>query len=201
MTMHSWTQTALAAGVFVLAAGGAQAACDVDKPGSALTLMEAAKVYHCLEKELHAGYLQGDKRWIPSEFVTDYRSWKAASDFPAAPGFHGERYLVTFVNPVGEAEYMQFKEENVTMPAGSVLAKESFTVNDAGKVSKGPLFLMQKVAEGSSPATGDWYYMAITPDGLPMTMDVVSACSDCHQGNFGQRDGLGYPLEEARAKP
>jgi hypothetical protein len=199
--MHSWTRTALAAGGFVLIAGGAQAACDVDKPGSELTLMEAAQVYHCLEKELHAGYVQGDKRWIPSEFVAGYRGWKAASDFPAAPGFHGERYLVTFVNPVGEAEYMQFKEENVTMPAGSVLAKESFTVNGDGKVSKGPLFLMQKVATGTSPETGDWFYMAVTPDGMPMTMDVVSACSDCHQGNFGQRDGLGYPLEEARAKP
>ncbi|WP_051242834.1 cytochrome P460 family protein [Stappia stellulata] len=199
--MHIWAKTAFAAGVFVLAPGAAQAACDVDKPGSEMTHQEAAKVYHCLEKELHAGYMQGDKRWIPGDFVTDYRGWKAASDFPAAPGFHGERYLVTFVNPVGEAEYMRFKDEGAMMPAGSVLAKESFTINDEGKVSRGPLFLMEKVAAGSSPATGDWYYMAVTPSGTPMTMDVVSACSDCHQSNFGKRDGLGYPVEEVRAKP
>ncbi|SDT94321.1 cytochrome P460 family protein [Stappia sp. ES.058] len=199
--MHTSAKTALAAGVFALASGAAQAACDVDKPGYELTLQEAAQVYHCLEKELHAGYVQGDKRWIPSDFVTGYRGWKAASDFPAAPGFHGKRFLVTFVNPVGEAEYMQFKEENVTMPVGSVLAKESFTINDDGKVSKGPLFLMQKVAEGTSPATADWYYMAVMPGGAPMAVDVVSACSECHQGNFGQRDGMAYPIEEARAKP
>ncbi|WP_425088252.1 cytochrome P460 family protein [Stappia sp.] len=199
--MHSLTRMAIAAGAFFAASGVAQAACDVDKPGSELSLAEAATVYHCLEEELHAGYLQGDKRWIPSEFVSDYRGWKAASDFPAAPGFHGQRYLVTFVNPVGEAEYMQFKEEGAAMPAGSVLAKESFMVNDDGKVTKGPLFLMQKVAAGTSPETGDWYYMAVTPGGTPMTMDVVAACSECHQGNFGQRDGLGYPVEEARAKP
>uniref|UniRef100_UPI003BAD6076 cytochrome P460 family protein n=1 Tax=Stappia sp. TaxID=1870903 RepID=UPI003BAD6076 len=179
----------------------AEAACDVDKPGSELSLMDAAKLWHCLNEDLVAGYRTGDKRWIPEEFINDYRSWKAASDFPAASSVHGGRFLVTFVNPVGEKAYMQFAEEGVKMPEGSVLAKESYTVDEKGHVAKGPLFIMQKVADGTSPVTGDWYYMAVAPTGEPMAMDVITACSACHQASFGKRDGMGYPKPEARAKP
>lgn len=191
----------LAAAPSAVPSARAETSCDVAKPGSQLELLEAAKIWHCINQELVAGYKAGDKRWIPAEFVNDYRGWKAASDFPAASDVHGERFLVTFVNPVGEAEYMKFQETGTKMPEGSVLVKESYTVNEQGKVTHGPLFIMQKVAEGVSPVTGDWYYMAVTAQGEPMTMDVVTACSTCHQERFGKRDGMGYPQPAARAKP
>jgi len=193
-----WTTTLAAGALTAVSQGAALAACDPGKPGTELTQEEAAMLYDCLAEDLHAGYRQGDKRWIPAEFVDDYRSWTAASAFPAAPGFHGNRFLMTYVNAVGANVYMQYKEEDVAIPAGTVIAKESFAVDDAGRVQHGPLFLMQKVAAGTSPETGDWYYMAVTPTGAPMTMNVITACSECHQGNFGDRDGLGYPVPEAR---
>lgn len=84
------------------------------------------------------------------------------------------------------------------IPAGTVIAKESFAVTDKGKVQKGPLFLMQKVAAGTSPETMDWYYMAVAPNGTPMAVPVMTACNRCHMGNYGDRGGLGYPIEEAR---
>jgi len=114
-----------------------------------------------------------------------------------APGFHDNRFLITWVNSVGAAEYMRYAEDPA-IPAGTWIAKESFSVTDGGAVRPGPLFLMQKVAAGTSPETDDWYYMAVAANGSPMAVDVMSACSDCHQGAYGFQGGLGYPIEEAR---
>ena len=176
----------------------AHAACDVQLPGYELTGAQAQSVYDCLKADLQAGYQEGAKRWIPEDFVKDYPGWTAASAFPAAPGFHGGRFLVTYVNSIGAEEYLKYKPEDVQVPAGTKIAKESFAVDDDGKVSPGPLFLMEKVASGTSPETDDWYYMMVSPDGAPQAVDVMTACSECHQGNFGDQGGLGYPVEDAR---
>jgi len=184
-------------GTFAVSAPAANAACDPGKAASELTGAEAQAVYECIAADLQQGYAAGDKRWIPAEFVNDYRGWTRASSFPAAPGFHGERFLVTWVNSAGADAYLEYAE-NPTIPAGTVIAKESFGVSGDGKVQKGPLFLMQKVEAGVSPQTDDWYYMMVAPNGAPMAVEVISACSECHQGNFGHQGGLGYPVEEAR---
>lgn len=185
-----------AVSVSLLTAGGVLA-CDPGKPGSELTGAEAQTVYDCLAEALHDGYTTGAKQWIPADKVEDYRNWQRASSFPAAPGFHGNRFLSTWVNAVGADAYMQYAEDPA-IPAGTWIAKESFSVSDAGVASPGPLFLMQKVETGTSPETDDWYYMAVAPNGTPMAVEVISACSDCHQGAYGFQGGLGYPVEEAR---
>ena len=84
---------------------------------------EAQAVYDCLKAELYDGYQKGSKRWIPAEFVSDYRNWTPASTLPANPGVHSERFLFTYVNDVGAAAYLEFKEEGAKMPAGTVIAK------------------------------------------------------------------------------
>ncbi|MGS4945884.1 hypothetical protein ACVDG3_10440 [Meridianimarinicoccus sp. RP-17] len=183
-------------GASVLMAGGALA-CDPGKPGSELTGDEAQAVYDCLAEALHDGYTSGAKQWIPTDKVDDYRNWTLASSFPAAPGFHDNRFLLTWVNDVGAEEYLRYAE-NPKIPAGTWIAKESFSVNDDGNVRPGPLFLMQKVQAGTSPETDDWYYMLVAPNGSPMGVDVMTACSECHQGAYGFQGGLGYPVEEAR---
>lgn len=185
-----------ALGASLLMAGGALA-CDPGKPGAELTGAEAQEVYDCLAEALHDGYTTGAKQWIPADKVEDYRNWNRASKFPAAPGFHGNRFLSTWVNDTGAAEYMRYAE-NPSIPAGTWIAKESFSVTDAGESRPGPLFLMQKVEAGTSPETDDWYYMAVAPNGTPMAVNVITACSDCHQGAYGFQGGLGYPVEEAR---
>lgn len=178
----------------------AHAACDVDKPGYELSGDEAESVYDCLKADLQAGYREGPKRWISEDFVNDYPGWTKASAFPAAPGFHGGRFLVTYVNAIGADEYLKYKPEDVQVPAGTKIAKESFAINDDGKVSKGPLFLMEKVRAGTSPETGDWYYMMVAPNGAPQAVNVVTACSECHLENFSEQGGLGYPVEDARIR-
>ncbi len=198
MTIKSSLSFLLAGAALALALpGSAHAACEAGKSGSDLTGDEAQAVYECLSEDMAAGYAKGNKRWIPADYVANYRSWTLASKFPAAPGFHGERFLITWVNETGAAEYIKYAEDPA-IPAGTLIAKESFSVNDEGKATTGPLFLMEKVAAGTSPETDDWYYMMVDAKGRPQAVNVVAACSECHQGNFGHQGGLGYPVEEAR---
>lgn len=70
-------------GVICLAAAAytpaSAASCDPGKAGDELGPDEAQAVYDCIKDDLHAGYVRGPKRWIPAEFVADYRSWTPAS--------------------------------------------------------------------------------------------------------------------------
>jgi opacity protein-like surface antigen len=189
---------AIAAGVLCLSSTAQAAACDPGKDGNDLSFDEAQAVYDCIADELLAGYMTGGKHWIPAGYVADYRSWTAANTLPANPGFHGGRFLLTWVNSVGAEEYLKYKDEDVNIPAGTVIAKESFSVNKKGKVQKGPLFIMEKRVAGVSPETDDWYYMMVAPNGTPQPVPVMTACNECHMGNFGFQGGLGYPVEDVR---
>jgi len=173
------------------------AECKASKPGSELSFEEANVVYNCISDALLAGYNTGDKRWVNADHVANYRNWTQASTLPANPGFHTERFLMTWVNDVGASEYLKYAD-NPTIPAGTVLAKESFSVTEGGKVVKGPLFLMEKAPAGAAPKTDDWFYTMVSAKGAPQGINVVTACSECHQGNFGAQGGLGYPVEEVR---
>lgn len=190
-------RTPIFAAALTLVAGAASAACEADKPGAELSHAEAAEVYACLAEEMAAGYRSGPKRWIPEAYVDDYRDWRAASTAPAAPGFHGGRFLMTWVNPVGYDDYVEFRAEGAEMPSGTVIAKESFTVGEDGAAAAGPLFIMEKAAEGASPESGDWYYMMVSASGVPQAVDVMTACHECH-ASFEASDHLGYPVEEVR---
>ena len=197
--MRNTLKTVALAAAALMFSTAAHAACNAGKAGDSLSGAEAEKVYRCLADKLHAGYKKGGKGWINKSYVNDYRGWVKASTFPAAPGVHGDRFLVTYVNQTGADEYMKYAE-NPNIPAGTLIAKESFSVNKKGKAVAGPLFLMEKTAKGKSPETDDWYYMMVAPNGKPVAVNVMAACSTCHQGGVGHQGGLGYPVEEARVK-
>ena len=177
----------------------AKSKCDPNKAGDKLSFKEANKVYDCIKKSLLAGYLKGPKRWIPKSRVQNYRKWTAVSTLPANPGVHGGRFLYTYVNKVGAKEYLKYADKGVKMPAGTLIAKESFSVTKKGKVRPGPLFFMEKAKAGASPQSNDWFYYLVAPNGRPLAVKVMKACHECHSG-FAQRDNLGYPLEDARVK-
>ncbi len=187
-----------AAAILCLSAGAASADCRTTISADELTSAEAAGLYDCLKDDMLAGYSKGPKHWIPAEHVANYRSWVAASTAPAAPGQHGERFLMTWVNETGADAYMAFAEENVSIPAGTVIAKESFAVTEDGEAVPGPLFFMEKVRPGRSPETDDWFYMMVSANGAPVAVDVATACHACHAG-FAARDGVAYPDPEVRA--
>ena len=183
-------RTLIAAALLALA-GPAYAACETETKKADLTSEQVNALYDCIRDELRAGYAKSkDAR------AADYTGWKAAATGPAAPGPHGGRFLMTFVNETGFAEYVKYSDERGAMPVGSVLAKESFNVSKKGKVKKGPLFFMTKVAAGEADDFGNWVYAAYSPKGKTMKIKQ-KFCHDCH-GAYDTQDAMGYPDEDVR---
>lgn len=118
----------------------------------------------------------------------NYRSWYKATPEPETgdpTGFLGgvhdgtRAYRVVYVNEVGEA--VNRGEQGLPYPEGTILLKESFNNEAALNADRNPdLTLMIKLAQGMSPATGDWEY--VRPDGARGTGDsgLGAFCRDCH---------------------
>lgn len=176
----------------LLASSSAFAECTTEIKKDDLTNADARALYDCIKTELREGYAsQG------GENTLEYQSWKAAATGPAAPGFHGKRFLMTYVNEIGFEQYTKYSDENPVMPVGSIMAKESFNVSKKGKVQKGPLFFMTKVAAGGdADAFGNWVYAAFNPKGKAMKIKQ-KFCHDCHT-NYDDQDSMGYPVEDVR---
>lgn len=99
-----------------------------------------------------------------------------------------------FANAVGKA-YGDFEKAGV-MPVGAIIAKDSFAVTDDGGVYSGPLFLMEKMAAGFNPASRDWRYSMIMPDGSIFGVtkgqdaENVAFCVTCHRTAGDTNDHL-----------
>ena len=185
----------IAAAGLALAANSAAAADDCTNVGvEEFWDLEGAQVealYDCLEGKMAEGYAkEGDP--IASEF----RSWTVTQTRPAVAGPHGNRLLQTFANDIAAESYLKFSDE-IEMPVGSVLAKESISISKKKKTARpGPLFIMTKMEAGSIPETDDWLYGMVQPNGKPAKFKQ-SFCHNCHEG-WAEQDNLGYPLEEVR---
>lgn len=169
----------------------ADCAVDVEDP-FALEAAAIEEIYACIKDDLAAGYAtEGDA------VASAYRDWTVSSTRPAVAGAHGNRLLYTFANDIAAEQYLKYADEGVTMPVGSVLAKESITISAKKKAAvPGPLFIMTKGEAGSVPETNDWVYGGIQPNGKPMKFKQ-SFCHDCHIA-WEAQDMLAYPLEEVR---
>ncbi len=164
---------------------------DVEDPFD-LDAAAVDEIYDCIKAKMAQDYAkEGD------EVAVAYRDWTVTSTRPAVAGAHGNRLLQTFANDIAAEQYLKFADEDVVMPAGSVLAKESITISTKKKEAvTGPLFIMTKGEAGSSPDTGDWIYAGLQPNGKPMKFKQ-SFCHDCHV-SWEAQDMMAYPLEEVR---
>jgi len=151
---------------------------------------EVESFYACMEDWMKQCYAQNGH-----DVASVYRDWTVTSTRPAVAGAHSNRLLQTFANDIAAEQYLKFETEGVEMPAGSVLAKESFALKD-GKGVIGPLFIMTKLEEGASPETDDWKYSGLTNTGDEMRVSQ-SFCHDCHV-SWEAQDMMAYPLEEVR---
>lgn len=152
---------------------------------------EILALYECLDERMVTGYAAGGDP-VGSEF----RNWTVTSTRPAVAGPHGERLLQTFANDIAAPQYLEFAED-IVMPVGSILAKESITLSTQRQAARvGPLFIMTKLEAGASPETGDWLYAGLQPNGNVMGVKQ-SFCHDCHVA-YDYQDMLAYPLEEVR---
>jgi hypothetical protein len=191
----------LRAAVLVFGLAGAAAAQEfeikhhltIENPAE-LQPSEALRVYQSIAGELSRGYaISKDK------IAQTYRRWRLFNTAPYQSATHGNRYVNNYANE------KSYGKPGAVMPPGTVLAKDSFTVTADSGIFGGALFLMEKLAPGTSPNTGDWRYVMIMPDGSVLgdstgeNQDRVEFCDDCHVAKADD-DYLFLVPEEYRAK-
>jgi hypothetical protein len=165
--------------------------------GVELTDAEAVKVYDCLMKELKAAYAKSG-----SSVAASYQSWPRYSRQAFVSGTHGNRYVQNYANATARA-YGAYEKAGV-MPPGAILAKDSFSVTPNGKVTAGPLFLMEKMNAGFNADSGDWRYSMIMPNGsiFGTTKGAGGAkmefCAGCHLSVAPDVDSMMFLPEEYR---
>lgn len=167
----------------------------VERPAD-LSESDALVVYDNLVDQMSAGYaLSRDPT------AERYRRWRRYNRTPLRSANHGERYVNTYANGIGR-DYGLFEEAG-PLPEGSIIAKDSFAVTETGEVFLGALFLMEKLAPGSLPATRDWRYAMILPDGSYFGISdgenaaKVEFCHGCHEAASGDNP-LFFVPEESR---
>ena len=102
------------------------------------------------------------------EIGSVYREWTSTQTRLGIAPTHGNRAVRTYANDIAADQYLQFAED-IVMPAGSILAKESISFSSKrGAARPGPLFLMTKLEEGGAPETNDWLYAGVQPNGKVM---------------------------------
>ena len=137
-----------------------------------------------------------------SDIAADYRSWDIYNTAPYQSATHGGRYVNNYANETGAA-YGKF-EDFGEMPVGSILAKDSFTLDGDGEGSSGPLFLMRKMEAGFRPDFGDWEYTLIMPGGNVYGITNaagsgnVDFCGTCHMAVLDQDHMFFMPVEYRR---
>lgn len=172
----------------LLALTATATANEVDEDGGHLKIENPAQVS---DAELTAIYQKLQARMVKgyslSQYPTakGYPKWRLYNSAPYLSATHGNRYVNNFANP--KAKGYDTLTKGAKMAVGSVLAKDSFTVTDEGKVFPGALFVMEKLAEGTSPQNADWRYVMVMPDGSLFgdTMgdgaDEMVFCHTCHK--------------------
>ena len=136
----------------------------------------------------------------------DYRSYQKVTSEPHLSKTHGGRFVETWVNDVGAEAY----RSGAPIPVGTVIVKESWEAGgDRPSDTRGPIFVMEKRADGYDDAREDWYFAIHWAEPTPAFRERygggiywqspsprVNYCWDCHE-NYDRE--LGLPPSEARA--
>ncbi len=187
----------------------AGAACNPCNPCAAavedvtLTDVEATATYDCVKGILKAGYVKSNLASAGGlEIASGYQGWGRYSTRPYQSATHGGRQVQNYANAVAQA-YGKF-EESGRMPVGSVLAKDSFLVK-TGKVSAGPLFVMEKMPAGFNDESGNWRYTLVMPNGKIVGTTngdgskAVQFCVACH-ATVADNDHMWFVPSEYRVQ-
>ncbi len=169
----------------------------LERPAN-LTAQDAMSIYARILDTMTAAYgLSGDAS------SKTYRGWRRCNHVPDGSATHGERFLNNYVNALAKA-YESFESAG-PMPKVGLLAKDSFAVTARGDVFSGPLFLMEKMSPGFSPANNDWRYSVIMPDRLLFgetggpSAARVAFCHTCH-AEVGETENLLFVPGDTRVR-
>jgi hypothetical protein len=177
--------------------GGPREHFKIENPAD-LSNDDASAIYTRLAAKLLKGYRLSGERTVES-----YQSWRRYNIAPYRSATHGKRFVNNYTNAIGKA-YGDFEGAGA-MPAGTIVAKDSFAVTTDGGVYSGPLFLMEKMPAGFDPASRDWRYSMIMPDGsiFGVTMgqgaENVAFCVTCHRTAGDANDHLFFLPEQFRS--
>jgi hypothetical protein len=167
----------------------------VPKPAR-LADADALSIYDRIRDDMIAAY-----RLSRHPVAPQFGNWRRYNRAPYLSATHGDRYINNYAND----EAKTYGQRGAgPMPAGAVLAKDSFTVTRRGDVFTGPLFLMEKMPPGFSASTRDWRYTMIMPDGSLFGTtkgegdEKVEFCATCHATADAAADHLFFVPEEYR---
>ena len=164
-----------------------------------LTREEAEEIYEALAPEMAAGY-----RKSGDPVAMAYRGWQLYNAAPYRSATHGQRFVNNHANDIAQA-YGRYESAG-TLPVGSAITKESFTVTTDGAVVPGPLFIMEKMPAGFNYVTGDWRYTMIGEAGEVFGVtkganaERVEYCIACHLARE-RYDHLYFVPTEYRVMP
>lgn len=154
-----------------------------------LTGADAEAIYARLKRDLVAVYgLSGET------YALRYAEWRRYNTVPYRSAQHGERFVNNYANEAAH-RYGLF-ESSGPMPVGAILAKDSFAVTKAGDVFSGPMFVMEKMQPGFNPASADWRYTMVMPDGSLLGTpngtgsERVDFCVTCHAPTRAENDHM-----------
>ncbi|NNE24470.1 MAG: hypothetical protein HKN11_17860 [Rhizobiales bacterium] len=171
----------------ILAVAGVNAA-EIDEDGGHLKIEDPARVgdpervaiYQKMRDQMVGGYALSQ---YPA--AKGYTKWRLYNSAPYLSATHGNRYVNNYAN-ARAGDYGSLAA-GARLPAGSVLAKDSFTITSEDKVFPGALFVMEKLADGASPDNADWRYVMIMPDGslfgdsMGDGAEEMVFCHACHK--------------------
>ncbi len=179
---------------------------DAEEPHEHFAIADAAKLdkgaasvaYHSLVDLMLRGYAVSAE---PA--ARRYMSWRRFNDAPYPSAAHGNRYVNNYAN--AKAAAAGYGRSGSRMPRGAIVVKDSFTASERGHLWPGALFIMEKLADASSPQTADWRYVMIMPDGSTFGNSQVDAtkmafCHVCHAARASD-DYLFFVPEGATAMP
>jgi hypothetical protein len=171
----------------------------LERPAS-LSDADAIVIYDRIHDDMVAAY-----RLSEEPGARDYPRWTRYNSAPYRSATHGERFVNNYANTAGRA-YGRFEQAG-TLPVGTVLVKDSFTVTADGDVFTGPLFLMEKMPAGFNPEGRDWRYFMVLPDGSLFGTTGgegharMTFCQDCHAAAGDAVDHLFFLPERLRRRP
>ena len=166
-------------------------------PVAEISAAEASTLYSCLKGEMAKAYGKAGVRQI-----SGYQNWLNIAAAPYQSATHGNRYVNNYADAHGDYRYKKFEKAG-KMPQGTVLAKDSFVVRPDGKVSVGPMFIMQKMVAGFRKSTGDWRYSMILPNGKVAGITggkgmSMKFCAECHESVAPDQDYIMLLPDEFR---
>lgn len=159
----------------------------------------AEEIYQAIRDQVRDNYARsGDPLFV------EYQTWKRFTRLPYRSPNHGERFVNHYVNDTGK-EYAKYEQAG-SLPVGTIVIKDSFTVTRQGQVKTGPLFLMEKMPAGFKSLAGSWRFMMLRADGSTVGLtggvngQAMKFCAECHAKAGAAQDYLYFMPDEARLR-